>query len=135
LMGAMLKIPGIVSRNLTIFFLILAAGFIPWIYRRTRVPLAARKNGQRMQVPTADHFYARLLRLLAKRGYECSPEQTPVEFLDELRAKNATALDEIGEMTRIFCDSRYGEQPLSDEEIERLKGLLERIEKTPENAR
>jgi hypothetical protein len=135
LMGAMLKIPGIVSRNLTIFFLILAAGFIPWIYRRTRVPLAARKKGQRTQVPTADHFYARLLGLLAKRGHERSPEQTPVEFLNELRGKNAAGLEEISEMTRIFCDSRYGEQPLSGEEIECLKGLLERIEKTPENAR
>jgi hypothetical protein len=134
MMGAMLSIPKLVNRNLPIFFLLLAAGFLPWLYRRTRAPLTARK-ARSASAPTADHFYARLLRLLAKRGYHRNPEQTPDEFLTLLRDQNAPALAEISEITRVFCDSRYGELPLSLHDIERLSHLLSRIEQAPENVR
>jgi transglutaminase-like putative cysteine protease len=129
-MGAMTSIPRIVSRNITIFFVILALGFIPWLYRRTRLPFAVAKS-KRGQIPTADHFYARLLRILDKRGFPRAPEQTPAEFLNLLRAKNIPCLDEIAQITQTFCDSRYGEQPLPPEEIERLATLLARIENEP----
>jgi hypothetical protein len=135
LMGAMMSIPRIVNRNLIIFFILLSLGFIPWLYRRVRVPFAALAKPQRTSSPTADHFYARLLRLLAKRGHDRSPEQTPAEFLEQLRARNAAAIEPIGQITQIFCDSRYGEQPLPPEEIARLKELLAQIENTPENPR
>jgi hypothetical protein len=135
LMGAMMSIPRIVNRNLLIFFAILSAGFIPWLYRRVRAPLAALARPQRTSTPTADHFYARLLRVLAKRGHNRSPEQTPTEFLGQLRTTNATAIEQIAQITQIFCDSRYGEQPLPPEEIARLKELLTQIENTPENTR
>jgi hypothetical protein len=135
LMGAMMSIPRIVNRNLTIFFVVLAAGFIPWLYRRTRMSPARLAKPQRAATPTADHFYARLLRVLGKRGYDRSPEQTPAEFLNQLRVNNAAALDEIAQITQIFCDSRYGEQPLPPEVIQRLKELLALIENTPENRR
>ena len=112
-----------------------AAGFTPWIYRTMRTGLGSLAKSNRSKVPTADHFYARLLRVLAKRGYHRTPEQTPVEFLGRLRAKNVNSLPEIAEITQIFCDSRYGEQPLPPEEITRLTTLLSRIETAPENAR
>ena len=130
----MMSIPRIVSRNLPIFFLLLAAGFIPWIYRRTRGPLALAK-ARAASAPTADHFYARLLRLLARRGFHRNPEQTPVEFLDSLRGTDVSRIEEIAEITRVFCDSRYGEQPLERDEIERLSDLLARIEAPVENVR
>jgi hypothetical protein len=134
-MGAMMSIPQMVNRNLGLFFLVMAAGFIPWIYKRARGPLAALSNHPRAQVPTADHFYARLLRVLGRRGFAPAPEQTPLEFLKRLRAENAACIDEISEITRVFCDSRYGEQPLAAEEIQRLTSLLARIEDAPENPR
>lgn len=133
-MGAMMSIPRIVNRNLPIFFLLLAAGFIPWLYRRTRIPLAANK-ARAASAPSADHFYAHLLCLLAKRGFQRNPEQTPDEFLRSLRDQNAASIPEISEITRFFCDSRYGEQPLSQHEIERLSSLLTSIEQDPENSR
>lgn len=135
MMGAMMSIPGVVSRNLPIFFLLLAAGFVPWIYRRTRGPLASLSKARAASAPTADHFYARLLRLLAKRGFHRNPEQTPAEFLDSLRGTDAGPIQEIAEITRVFCDSRYGEQPLSPDEIQRLSDLLSRIETAQENVR
>ena len=131
LKAAMMMIPRIVNRNVTLFFLVLALGFVPWLYRRARMPFAIAKS-QRAQLPTADHFYARLLRFLAKRGCDRAPEQTPAEFLDTLRAKNLPCLDQIAEITNIFCDSHYGEQPLPPEQIERLKALLAQIENTPD---
>jgi hypothetical protein len=126
-MAGMLSIPRIVNRNLALFFLVLAVGFLPWLYRRSRLPIALRKS-QNTQIPTADHFYARLLRSLSKNGWRRLPEQTPDEFLNLLRAENAPCLAEIDELTRVFCDSRYGEQPLPTGEIERLTALLARIE-------
>lgn len=134
-MAAMMSIPAIVNRNLAIFFVLLAAGFFPWLYRRRKLPLRAFARPQRSQLPTADHFYARLLRTLAKRGHTRAPEQTPAEFLDQLRAVEIPAIDEIAQITQVFCDSRYGEQPLPPEEIDRLKNLLTRIENAPENPR
>jgi hypothetical protein len=134
-MGAMMALPGVVNRNLAIFFLLMAAGFIPWIYRRFRTPLLAMVQSRNGRAPTADHFYARLLQILARHGYRRPANETPVEFLDRLRAKNTACLSEIGEITQIFCDSRYGEQPLPPEEIARLTTLLGRIERAPEFSR
>jgi hypothetical protein len=68
---------------------------------------------------------------LGKRGFPRAAEQTPAEFLNLLRAKNIPCLDEIAQITQTFCDSRYGEQPLPPEEIERLATLLARIENEP----
>ena len=134
LVGAMMSIPGIVNRHLAIFFVLLAAGFVPWIYRKTRgAGTAGRTN--RSAGPTADHFYARLLRTLAKRGFTRAPEQTPVEFLGSLREMQAPCLDEISELTRVFCDSKYGEQPLPEAEVRRLGELLGRVESAPEIVR
>jgi transglutaminase-like putative cysteine protease len=134
LMGAMMSIPGIVNRNLAIFFVLLAAGFVPWIYRQTR---GSRTGAglKRSNLPTANHFYARMLRALARRGFDRPPEQTPVEFLESLREAKAPCLAEIGEVTRAFCDSKYGEQPLPEVEVRRLGELLERVENAPEIVR
>ena len=132
----MISLPGILNRNLAIFFLLMAAGLAPWLYRSRRADhLRALVKTNRSHGPTADHFYARLLRLLARRGYRRAPEQTPVEFLKGLRANNVSSLAEIAEITQVFCDSRYGEQPLPPEEIARLTALLGRIESAPENRR
>ena len=129
-----MSIPGIVNRNLAIFFVLLAAGFVPWIYRKTRgIGTGSRTN--RSSGPTADHFYELLLRALAKRGFSRAPEQTPVEFLGSLRERKAPCLEEIGDVTRVFCDSKYGELPLPEAEARRLAALLERVEKAPEIVR
>jgi hypothetical protein len=127
-MGAMMSIPRVVNRNLAIFFALLAAGFLPWIYGKTKKPLAALAQAKKQTVPSADHFYARLLRILARRGFHRAPEQTPAEFLEALRAANAPAFDEIAQITQTFCDSHYGEQSLPPEEIQRLTALLARVE-------
>jgi hypothetical protein len=131
-MGAMLSLPRVVNRNLAIFFLLMSAGFIPGVYRFARGRVTAIAKSNRSQTPTADHFYARLLQLLARRGHYRAPHQTPAEFLYRLRAREAPCFNEIAEVTQIFCDSRYGEQPLPPEEIVRLTTLLSRIESAPE---
>lgn len=135
MMGAMQSLPRFVSQHLAVFFLLLTVGFVPYYYKRLRKPLARAAERRAGERATADHFYARLLRILERRGFEAMPQLTPLEFLQRLRARGVPCFDEVAEITRVFCDARYGEQPLAPEEIERLTGLLQRIESAPENPR
>jgi hypothetical protein len=128
-MRGLSALPGLAQRNVGAFFAILAIVFVPWLFKKGRgFRLPGRVIGRRrMEVSEADHFYAELLRVLARKGFHRAPEQTPLEFLEELREREAPCLEEIEQITKAFCDSHYGGQSLALEEGEKIRGGLSRI--------
>jgi protein-glutamine gamma-glutamyltransferase len=111
---------------------LIAIGFLPALLRR-RGSLFSKTAAlvRREEVSGADHFYAQLLRTLARRGLHRAPQQTPLEFLDQLRRVNTPDIPQIEEITQAFCRSHYGENQLSPEEAERVRAALKIVEHSP----
>ncbi|HEY0384575.1 MAG TPA: DUF4129 domain-containing protein, partial [Pyrinomonadaceae bacterium] len=67
-------------------------------------------------------FYERLTKVLAARGLERAPDETPLEF-----AAN-TGLSEALEITRAYNRVRYGEHQLSSSEAAKIEEWLKGME-------
>jgi len=74
----------------------------------------------------ANHFYGKLLKILAKDDHKKWPNQTPLEFLTVLKNKKHPAIIHIKYITDQFCDIRYGKKSLS-EELEKNIGKILRV--------
>jgi transglutaminase-like putative cysteine protease len=72
---------------------------------------------------SAVEFYERLTRLLAERGIERAPHQTPLEFAA------AVGLQEAMVITTAYHRVRYGEEKLSMSERNDIEDVLRRLER------
>lgn len=90
----------------------------------------ARKReakGRRATQVQAQHYYGRMLRLLARKGIHRPPQQTPLEFLRDLRTHYPNCATEAAFVTDLFCANRYGNSPLSDTQRRGIEAALGRI--------
>ncbi|MDX2030897.1 MAG: DUF3488 and transglutaminase-like domain-containing protein [Blastocatellia bacterium] len=109
-----------VSRALLVGSLSLA-GLIGLVlfWRRSRA--GWRRRFRQDASGSAIAFYQEMLQLLARAGHRRAPHQTPAEFAAQL------ALPAVIEITNLYQQTRFGEQPLSEEEIERVGHLLREL--------
>jgi hypothetical protein len=96
---------------------------------RTRPKLAAGAQPQQEATETAQHFYGRMLRILSRQQIRRRGSQTPIEFLNELEASGHPCLAEIRDITRCFCEVRYGLQPLPAQARAAVQESLRRLAK------
>ena len=82
--------------------------------RRGASPLGGRR------VP----FYARALRLLARRGHRRRPSQTPWELAREVAARDPVRGQAALEITRLYYDVRYGGAAVDPARVSELLGRL-----------
>lgn len=75
---------------------------------------------------SAIEFYERLTRLLAKRGMNRSPDQTPLEFAA------SAGLSEVIAITSAYNRVRYGDDRLSGLEQKQIEEMLLRLERSRE---
>ena len=75
--------------------------------------------------PKAPSFYIEMLEFLRKKGFERQGYETPWEFA--LRSGNHT----VQEITRAYYTERYSGCRLDEEELQRIRGLLTCLKKTP----
>jgi transglutaminase-like putative cysteine protease len=112
--------------------MILAAIIIlTWLWR-VRSSFFGNRQGtgarrRQRQVKEAQHFYGRMLRMLARRRHRRQAHQTPREFLREIEAAQHPALSDIRLVTTLFCAVRYGQQELNAESREQLDSAMKRI--------
>src|SRR5437868_13104695 len=110
------KVPGYLERH----WLWMMAALLT-----TMTVMAARKKSwklsflfpkkARYQAILAKHYYGRMLQVLDKNGYERHQQQTPYEFLTNLREADFPAFPEAELLTQTFCESNYGKKPVSSE--------------------
>jgi len=101
---------------------------LPRLRRGIRLRRVARSQG-----PDAREgliaVYARALRLLARSGLGRKGWQTPLEHLEYVRATAAAALgswlDALAQLTHDFMRARYGNCPVSAEQIARAQATVE----------
>jgi transglutaminase-like putative cysteine protease len=72
---------------------------------------------------SAVEFYERLMRALASRGMRRAENETPLEFA------TTVGMPEALKITQAYNRVRYGEQPLSPNEITEIEMWLSRMEK------
>lgn len=72
----------------------------------------------------AVRLYARMLRLLAKRGFPKPPGATPREFAGQVAGAWAEAGRVVTPLTELYCRVRFGQAPLPEEEFQQAQSLL-----------
>lgn len=87
---------------------------------------------QRKDQLRARHYYEDMLHTLEKDGFAKTPQQTPFEFLEQLRAKAGHAYTDAATVTQIFCRSHYGEKTLSPEEQMQARLAVARLKQDTE---
>jgi hypothetical protein len=122
------KVPGYLERH----WLWMMAALLT-----TMTVMAARKKSWKLRFPfqkkakskavLAKHYYGRMLQLLDKNGYERHEQQTPYEFLANLREADFPAFPEAQLLTQTFCESNYGKKTVSNEMEQQLEQALARL--------
>ena len=75
----------------------------------------------------ATHYYGQMLRALARQGFHRAPQQTPIEFLQQLTSSPFVADAQL--ITQTFNETRYGHQQLSPTRQAEIQQALTRIKK------
>jgi len=94
-----------------------------------RLPLWRRLRRRETRTPSRDalaEVYRRLLAQLARRGHRRPAHLTPLEFAREAAGTGGVPR-EVGEITEIFCRSRYGGADPSAADLRHAEALIRRI--------
>ena len=114
----MRNITTLVSNNLKVLLqilIVLSAVIIAGRYAyRLFVGLNKRKRTHNADIIEAVHFYGKMLKSLAESNYYRRPNQTPLEFLMELKKVNYSKYKAVKVVTENFCLVKYGGRKLSD---------------------
>ncbi len=84
--------------------------------------VAARRE-RKNRLPESLWFYREMVRILAKRGIERLPQETPAEFATRV------GMPEVKGLTEIFQRARYGGKRLTQDELKRVEKLLDSLRK------
>ncbi len=113
--------------------LILGSAFVLMLivsprFRRSVSGKQTSRNDERKRARIlTERYYGRLLQLLAKRGIDRDPAETPLEFLETLRRQQHPSFHDAAFITRLFCATRYGEIALRPQEEANLESALKRV--------
>lgn len=127
------------AMTLALVCLVLGAGaakllwFDPWWEQRRWEKRMSRTSKGRIAV-----FYARMCRLIAKRGLLRRAWHTPHEYLELLatdKARFGLALAPARELTRLFVTSRYGDDNTGPEHLAAAQTALWRLRRELRTAR
>ena len=103
----------------SLFLLLIAT----WVWRQHR------RNSRHSEFPTvrqatAVRLYSRMLQLLATRGIAKAPGTTAIEFAGLVTRDWADAGLYVAPLTDLYCRVRFGQAPLSPEELQQAEALL-----------
>lgn len=120
---------GWLNDNKIIFLVPISIVALLFVRRRWREWRLRNSNVRKRKrdVEFAEHSYGQMLRALAKRGFHREPAQTPLEFLSELQKKEAPFATDAQLITRVFCETRYGDAELTPNEASQIKESLTRL--------
>ena len=110
-------LPAGLAGGLLLLLLVIAWG---WSQRRRRSP----SEFPTLRQATAVRLYSRMLQLLATRGIVKAPGATAIEFAGMVTREWADAGRYVAPLTDLYCRVRFGQAPLSPEELQQAEALL-----------
>jgi hypothetical protein len=129
-LGGVAAMAGWARRNAGLLtpLVLLMAAMLAWRFRAAGgVRKDDREDPRQRNRILAEHYYGRLLKLLAKNGIDRAPSETPLEFLESLRQRRLPAFCDVAFITRLFCSTRYGEAATKPQDEADLKSALDRV--------
>jgi len=99
-------------------------GHDPWWTRR-------RSGGPTTEQVAAFKIYSRMLKLLGSRGLQKAPGMTPLEFAHRIAGEWKAAGEFVNPITELYCCVRFGQVPLSPDDLARAQGWLAGLRMTP----
>ena len=119
------------TQNLFIWaFAGLFAGSVAiWVMRKNNVPFKMPRWVRKRSGSKARHNYDRMLHLLEKQGFIRENAVTPFEFLQDVERDEPKVASNAKTITNTFCETYYGERPLSEEEIRATEQALDRMKR------
>ena len=88
-----------------------------------RLKLKPRSNEQAI----AAHWYARMLRLTAARGFHKAASHTPVEFARQVEQQWPDGSPHIRRLTQLYCRIRFGQTPISHDDFLAAEASLQAL--------
>ena len=99
-------------------------GHDPWWTRQ-------RSGGPTTEQVAAFKIYSRMLKLLGSRGLQKAPGMTPLEFAHRIAGEWKAAGEFVNPITELYCCVRFGQVPLSPDDLARAQGWLAGLRMTP----
>ena len=99
------------------------ARFVRWLYERW-----LQMHPERSPELAAAMWYERMSRVVARRGHEKTPAQTPQEFVRKI--EDARLREPVSRFTDVYESARFGN---STEDAQRLPELYEEVELAAKN--
>lgn len=116
---------GPASLQAALLILIFGGAAFFWMKRKG---FRRRKGGGRKEISAV---YLEMLRIVAKKGLVKKEQQTPLEFIEPLRAARQEIFKAADGITRIYCRVRFGRKGLSPEETVTIERLLAQLRAAP----
>jgi transglutaminase-like putative cysteine protease len=116
------------GRALGVALAVLLAGVAVWLWRRRQ-----RKDGHKTSAEqlAAVRLYRDLERALVKQGHARPSAVTPLEHARFLSERGVPCAEDIASVTKRYVEARYGERPLSAQDLAALKAAVERVRSAP----
>jgi protein-glutamine gamma-glutamyltransferase len=73
-------------------------------------------------------LYGRMLRVLKGRGFVKATSATPLEFAREVRGQWTEASRFVDPLTNLYCRVRFGQHPLTSEDLQQADSLLRSLQ-------
>ena len=109
---------------------VLVLGLLVWFLRRRR-RAGSGKARLSSQAAEAVQLYRSLERVLQRRGYPRATTVTPLEHAQALQEAGFPHASAVFEVTEHYLQARYGEPPLSREQLVSLQRLVIQIDQAP----
>jgi hypothetical protein len=93
-------------------------------------------KSRRVSGPTPQHMaafkiYSRMLQFLRSRGLTKTSGMTPLEFADKIAREWVEASQVVTPLTELYCRVRFGQIPLSPDDLTRAQVLLATLRAMP----
>ncbi|MBI5776221.1 MAG: DUF3488 domain-containing protein [Nitrospirae bacterium] len=88
-------------------------------------------GGSTTQHMAVSKLYSRMLQLLRSRGLTKAPGMTPLEFADKIARERMEASQFVTPLTELYCRVRFGQIPLSPDDLMRAQALLANLHAMP----
>lgn len=122
--------PGLVMLAGLVGGLAVLAALGGWLWGRTKHGRASTGLATARQA-AAVRLYGRMLRVMESRGISKAPSATALEFARRIAGEWAAANRFVEPLTELYCRVRFGQAPLSAEDVQRAEELLTGLRTVP----
>lgn len=98
-----------------------------WLLTRLDYLRLGLMGMQQQDAAVARRYYLAMERLFLLQDMQREPPVNTTEYLAQISRFHRSMCDELSEITRLFEDARYGQQPVTAEQMNRMRELYRQV--------